>query len=198
MRLTRRSFLAGTAGAALILPWPAAGADPADPGPPPLAGEFAEYFNLRDTPLPALPVPFTAAGGRQVTIEDFRGRVVVLNFWATWCAPCVVEMPALDRLQQALGAEGVSVVAVSEDRGGETAVIPFYHRTGITALELYTDPQGYLAEAFGVRGLPTTFLIDSFGRIVGGLEGSADWASPEARDLVRHYLPRKNLGGQAT
>lgn len=159
--------------------------------PPPLAGEFARHFNLRATPLPALPVPFLGPDGEETTIEAFRGRVVLMNFWATWCAPCVVEMPALDQLQGELGPEGLQVLAVSEDRNGAAVVAPFYARHDLRRLEIYSDPKGYLAQAYGVRGLPSTFLIDAEGRIVGGMEGPADWASEEAKALIRHYLPRQ-------
>ncbi len=160
-----------------------------DPGPPPLSGEFRDYFNLRTKPLPALPTPFTAAGGAETSLADFRGRVVVLNFWATWCGPCIVEMPSLDKLHRALEGESAAVIAVSEDRAGETVVIPFFRQRGIRSLDLYTDPKGYLADGFGIRGLPTTFLIDIHGRVVGGMEGPADWASDEALALIRHYIP---------
>jgi thiol-disulfide isomerase/thioredoxin len=190
---SRRSFLTALAGLGSGLAsagWPPRLAA-ADPGPPPLAGEFSTYFILHKTPLPALPVRFGTVGGKTLTIEDFRGRTVLMNFWATWCQPCLVEMPSLDRLQEELGEAGLSVVTVSQDRGGETAVIPYFEQNRLTHLIPYTDPLGMLAEAYGIRGLPTSLLIDPKGLVQGHLEGPADWASPEGLDLVRHYLPKE-------
>jgi len=161
----------------------------ADRGPPPLAGEFAKYFTVHPTPLLAPPVPFGSIGGGTLTIADFRGKAVLMNFWATWCAPCVVEMPGLDRLQEELGSEGLAVVTLSQDRGGETAVVPFFEQHGLTRLIPYTDTQGRVADAYGIRGLPTSLMIDAEGKVVGFLEGPADWASPEGLELVRFYLP---------
>jgi len=163
----------------------------ADRGSPPLAGEFKQYFIVHRTPLLAPPVGFGSVGGKQVSIQDFRGKTVLLNFWATWCAPCVVEMPSLDRLQEELGGQGLAVVAVSQDRGGETAVVPFFEQHRLTRLIPYTDPKGLLADAYGIRGLPTTLMIDPEGWVVGFMEGPADWSSPEGLDLVRHYLPQE-------
>jgi hypothetical protein len=97
-------------------------------------------------------------------------------------------MGSLDRLQSALAHRGLAVVAVSEDRGGLELVAPFYREHGLEALEIYLDPEGRLRRAFGIAGLPTTFLIDSEGRLVGELRGAAEWDGPAARALVGHYL----------
>lgn len=164
------------------------------PGPapgqeaPPLAGEFARNFTLLDPPVPAPLDVFQDLAGERVRIGDFAGQVVVLNFWATWCPPCIREMPSLDRMQAELRAEGLAVVAVSIDRDGAAIVQPFAARLGLEELGLYLDPKGTLAKAFGITGLPTTFLIDADSRIVGALQGSAEWDSPEALALLRHYL----------
>ncbi len=114
--------------------------------------------------------------------------MVLLNFWATWCAPCVREMPALDRLQAALGGRGLQVAAVSIDRGGVKAIRPFAKRLGLTQMGLYHDPKGALLRAFGVAGLPASFVIDRNGAITGAYAGPAEWDGPEARALIEFYL----------
>jgi len=155
---------------------------------PPLQGVFKDNFTLLDPPVPAPQAQFSNASGRGLTLAEFKGRVVLLNFWATWCAPCVREMPTLDRVQDKLGGEGLSVVAVSEDRGGLDVVDPFLKQLGLRHLEIYLDPRGTLAREFGLAGLPTTLLIDAEGRLVGGLEGPAEWDSDDAVSLIRFYL----------
>ena len=157
---------------------------------PPLLGAFGDNFTLFDPPVPAPPETFAALDGAPVRLADFRGRVVLLNFWATWCAPCVREMPSLDRLQAALEDRGLAVLAVSIDRGGATVIRPFAKRLGLERLGLYHDDKGALFKALGVTGLPTTFLIDRRGQIVGAYPGPAEWDVPEARALIEHYLNR--------
>ena len=155
---------------------------------PPLLGAFADNFTLLDPPVPAPLETFAALDGARVRLADFKGRVVVLNFWATWCAPCIREMPSLDRLQAALGDRGLAVLAVSIDRGGAKVIVPFAERLRLEHLGLYHDAKGALLKAFGVTGLPTSFLIDRRGQIVGAYPGPAEWDGPEARALIEHYL----------
>ncbi len=165
-------------------PRSAAAADPA----PPLKGAFGENFTLLDPPVPAPLEAFTDLAGTPVRLADFEGRVVLLNFWATWCGPCVREMPSLDRLQARLGDRALSVVAVSIDRAGIEVIRPFAKRLGLTHLGLYHDPQGALFRAFGVTGLPATFLIGRDGGILGAYAGPAEWDAPEPRALIEFYL----------
>ena len=163
-----------------------AAADPA----PPLIGAFGENFTLLDPPVPTPLEAFTDLAGNRVRLAEFEGQVVLLNFWATWCAPCVREMPSLDRLQAALGERGLSVVAVSIDRGGVKAIRPFAKRLGLTQMGLYHDPKASLLRAFGVAGLPASFVIGRNGAIVGAYAGPAEWDGPEARVLIEFYLDR--------
>jgi thiol-disulfide isomerase/thioredoxin len=165
---------------------------------PPLEGMFKDNFTLLDAPVPAPQTGFFDRSGASVTLAAFRGRVVLLNFWATWCAPCVREMPALDRLQAALGDQGLVVLAVSQDRGGAKVVQPFLEKLKLDNLAIYLDPTGKLSRDAGMRGLPTTLLIDRQGRLVGGLEGPAEWDSPEAALLIRHYLKQPEKGSELT
>jgi thiol-disulfide isomerase/thioredoxin len=162
---------------------------------PSRAAEFAGKlgpFVRRVPPAPAPEIAFKAADGRDLALADFRGRVAVVNFWATWCAPCVEEMPALDRLHASLAPEGIEVVAISVDRGGMRLVGPFFETHGLRALPVYLDQTGASMRAFGVRGLPTTIVVDRQGRDAGRLEGAAEWGlaprqTPAAR--TRRYPP---------
>lgn len=130
-------------------------------------------------------VTFTAADGTARSLADYAGRGVVLNMWATWCVPCVREMPALDELADAVKPSGIVVLPVSSDRGGAAVVQKFYTDHGITHLPVLLDPMGTMARTLNVRGIPTTLLIDRQGQEVGWLEGSADWAAPDAVTVVR-------------
>jgi len=112
----------------------------------------------------------------------------VINLWATWCPPCVAEMPALDRLQGMLRAERIAVLALSSDRGGRAQVEPFYQRLGLKELTIWLDPRGAAARALGARGLPTTVIIDRVGREVARLEGEAAWDAPALVAAVRRLV----------
>ena len=141
--------------------------------------------------LHALPEPrkldlhFTAADGSAQSLADYAGRAVVLNLWATWCVPCVREMPALDDLAKIVARDGVVVLPVSSDHGGAAVVQRFYADHRITNLPVLLDPMGVMARALNVRGIPMTLLIDPEGQEVAWLEGAADWSSPDAVTVVR-------------
>lgn len=150
------------------------------------AGEVAK-FQVAATPKPLAKLAFTGAGDKWVTLGDFRGKTVLLNFWATWCAPCKVEMPSLDRLQARLGGDDFAVVAISSDRAGAKAVDPYFEQNGIR-LARYYDPRNAAGMALGVTGLPTSILIDKDGRELGRLLGDAKWDSPDAVALVKQAM----------
>jgi thiol-disulfide isomerase/thioredoxin len=144
-------------------------------------------FTPLDPPRPAPDARFTDRDGTPRRLADFRGRFVLVNLWATWCAPCVREMPSLDRLQAKLGSR-LAVLAISEDRGGAHVVDPFLEKLGLKTLAIYLDPKSATGEALEVSGLPTTFLIDDQGRILGHLEGAAEWDSPKMVATIERYL----------
>jgi len=186
MTVNRRGFLALGAGATLALG--AGGSRIFGNGAlaqgPEFRGTMGPFKRLAD-PVPAPAIAFRDAEGRDLTLADFRGRLAVVNFWATWCAPCVEEMPALDRLHAALKAERIEVVAISVDRGGLRQVAPFFATHDLRNLPVYVDPTGASMRAFAVRGLPTTVVVDGEGRDRGRLEGAAAWDSPAAQRLLR-------------
>ncbi|MBB4264706.1 TlpA disulfide reductase family protein [Roseospira visakhapatnamensis] len=121
---------------------------------------------------------FRDGAGRAVSLADFRGQVVVLNLWATWCGPCLREMPALDRLQAALGGEGVAVVAVSTDRASVSDLRTFFRSQRLRHLPLYHDRAGDLARALALDGLPTTHILDRDGRLLATHKGYLAWDHP--------------------
>ena len=156
---------------------------------PPLGGSVKNFEPVAESAPPPRS-GFTDADGRTLTIADFRGKVVLLNFWATWCAPCVHEMPSLERLHRKLSVDDFTVIAVSEDRQGWEKIAPFREKLGLRALPLFHDTGSALMFEVKARGLPTTLLIGRDGREVGRLTGPAEWDTDEAVALIRHYLAR--------
>jgi len=128
---------------------------------------------------------FVTPDGASHHLDEFKGRGMVVNLWATWCAPCVAEMPSLEALSKALAPDDIAVLPVSSDRGGAEAVRAWYQQHGITALPVLLDPKGVLARAFNARGIPTTVIIGRSGQIVARLQGAADWAAPGAQATIR-------------
>lgn len=141
-----------------------------------------------EPPVPAPAFSFTDAGGKEHGAADFAGQGLVVNLWATWCPPCVAEMPALDRAQAALAEEGVKVLALSSDREGRAKVEPFYRDRGIRHLGLWLDPRGAATRALGARGLPTTVVIDRKGWERARLVGPAEWDKPEMLAAIRRLV----------
>ncbi len=140
---------------------------------PAVAGLEKLIVHAKPLPLPEL--VFEDESGRERRLAEWRGRFVLLNLWATWCAPCKVEMPALDRLQAKLGGKEFDVVALSFDRAGPAAPRGFFEAEGIANLGLYIDKSGRGATALKAAGLPTTLLIDAEGREIARLAGIAAW-----------------------
>lgn len=145
-------------------------------------------FKPASSPAAVPDVSFVDGEGKARAVTDFKGTGLVLNFWATWCAPCVREMPALDKLRARLEGGGTEVLALSADRGGAPVVEAFYAKNGITHLGVAIDKGLRAARALNVKGLPTTVLIGKDGREKGRLVGAADWDSPEALALVKTCL----------
>jgi len=139
---------------------------------------------VRPKPLDLPEFTFAAADGKSKSLADFRGKIVLLNIWATWCVPCREEMPALDTLETKLGGKDFAVVAVNIDKGGAEKAAAFLKETGATHLTLYTDPSGKLFSTLKAVGMPTTLLIDRDGKEIARLVGPADWASPEAVAVI--------------
>lgn len=155
----------------------------------PAAAAAAEpSFAINDPPKALPDVRFVDGDGGDRSLSDFRGKVVLLNVWATWCVPCRKEMPTLDRLQNTLGGADFQVVALSIDRKGLNVVRPFYDEIGIKHLAVYVDRSGRALRELGAAGLPTTLLIDRAGREIGRLVGPAGWDAPGMIAFIRRQI----------
>ena len=148
----------------------------------------ASAFPMNDAPQPLPALAFEDGEGRKRSLSEFRGKVVLLNLWATWCTPCRKEMPALDRLQQKLGGPDFEVVALSIDAAGAEAVKRFYEETAVHALAIYVDKTPQATTALRTVGIPTTLLVDRQGREIGRRTGPAEWDGPEVVRLIEARL----------
>jgi thiol-disulfide isomerase/thioredoxin len=126
--------------------------------------------------------------GREITLEAFRDSIVLLNIWATWCAPCREEMPSLDRLQEELGGPDFHVLALSLDEAPPSVIRNFYDDLKIKSFFVYHDPTGNALLKLNLPGIPATFLIDRNGRGIGYVIGPVEWDSPTIVKEIRSYI----------
>jgi thiol-disulfide isomerase/thioredoxin len=163
---------------------PAIGGEAPDRVTRDLATGTLAAFVVHPEPKPVAEITFVNDEQTSLSLAQWKGRVVLVNLWATWCGPCRKEMPELAELQQRLGSEDFEVVAISVDRQGAEVARPFLESVGAEALKLYLDPSTKVLTDFKAVGLPASILIDRAGREVGRMFGPADWASPEALRLI--------------
>jgi thiol-disulfide isomerase/thioredoxin len=178
---------------AMLLGMPSAGAQSASAGSPPARRPHPldqnPFASMTDTAPRALPnLTFIDGNGAPRSLAQFRGKLVLLNVWATWCPPCRREMPTLERLQAELGGPDFEVVALSIDRGGRAAVDSFFDEINVQALKVYVDPTTAVRNDLALTAFPTTLLIDRQGREIGRYTGGANWDSPEVLATLRKYL----------
>jgi peroxiredoxin len=136
----------------------------------------------------------TDLAGRTVRLSGLRGKVVVLNLWATWCPPCVEEMPSMEKLWTTLGGDDLTVLAVSQDEDGRRAVEPFVQQSHYT-FPIYLDPDRQVGDRYGVWGYPETFVIDRNGYVVERVIGPRDWGAPASLAALRALIGAS--GGRA-
>jgi len=169
----------------VLLPASWAGAAEGE-GDMPRRAKLGEFVPSQQ-PAPAPAVSLTDVSGNTVELSDFKGRLVVVNLWATWCEPCLREMPSLERLQSKLG-DRIAVLGVSQDRGSNKTVEPFIAKLGLKSVKIFIDPKSVVGRAFEVRGLPTSLLIDRDGKLLGRVEGAAEWDSPKIMAVLDRFL----------
>ena len=146
------------------------------------------HFIVATPPVPMPDFVFEDHNGKSMTLADFKGHPVLLNLWASWCGPCVEEMPSLDRLQGLLANKGLIVIALDQERNGAEIAAEFFKRHGIKNLSVYSDPSGRVASLLHARGLPTSFLIRADGKLDGAVAGGTDWSAPDMVAFLRSRL----------
>jgi len=170
-----------------------AGANPAQAADadiiiPLLSGDMKKLA-VHDAPVATSGAPFELADGAgRATLEDYRGKYVLVNFWATWCAPCRKEMPHLSELQSALGGKDFEVLTIATGRNSPEGIAKFFKETGISNLPRHQDPKQALTSQMSIFGLPITVLIDPEGREIARLRGDADWASDSAKSMIKALI----------
>ena len=151
------------------------------------AGDMKKLiFHPAPKPVPA--TGFTTFDDAPLSLADWRGKWVLVNFWATWCAPCRKEMPMLAELQTELGGDAFEVVTIATGRNPPPAMEAFFQEISVTNLPLHRDPQQALARDLGILGLPITLILDPAGQEVARLQGDADWASDSAKAVLRALI----------
>lgn len=175
--ITRRwALAAGTLAAAL---------GPRKPDAQERLGPLARALKPVNPPTDMPEITFYAADGTPHRLTEFRGRGMVINLWATWCAPCVAEMPSLEALSKALAPHDIAVLPLSSDRGGARAVSAWFEEHEITGLPVLLDPKGDAARLLDARGIPTSVVVNREGQACARLEGAADWSGSDAVALIQ-------------
>ncbi len=147
-------------------------------------GEFSYRLDRSKAGTPAPDFSFTAPGGANTTLQDVAGRPMLVNLWATWCAPCIAEMPTLDRIAASYGTKGLAVFTISQDSQGAALVDPFFAKHDLPNLKGWIDPENQFGFHYATGLLPTTILYDGAGKEVVRVIGAMDWESAEARALI--------------
>lgn len=145
------------------------------------------YRNLTNTPEAPL-VEFSDKDGNKVTLDAFKGKTVLLNFWATWCPPCIREMPALNELATEFKEKDFVVVAIATGRQGREKPDTFLKKRKLNDIISYHDPDQNFMRMMNINTLPVSFMIDKEGKMQGGVIGMTEWNSPEAKTVLRELL----------
>jgi len=157
---------------------------------PAQGGKDAFSYTLDRSKAGTAAPDFTFAGpdGQDATLQDFAGKPLLVNLWATWCAPCVAEMPTLDAVAANYGKKGLAVLTISQDSQGDSVVKPFFAKHKLPNLKGWIDPENQFGFHYATGMLPTTVLYDAQGREMVRVVGAMDWNSKEGRDLIEAAL----------
>ena len=154
--------------------------------------KFSNQVAIKDN-LPAPDFTFPGLDGKMVSLSDHKGKVVLVNIWATWCPPCVDEMPSMEKLYQKFKGENFEILAVSIDEPGLKAVAPFMKKSNLTFPALI-DSEGAIKAVYGITGIPESFIIDKQGILIKKIVGPVDWATTDVfrffSDLIQKPLPQ--------
>jgi len=153
------------------------------------AGDMKKLL-IHAEPKKMTSVGFLDENGDKTGLDAYKGKVVLLNFWATWCPPCLAEMPSIDALQADLGGDDFAVVTIASGRNPLPAIKAFFEKANITNLPILRDPRQKFSRANGVFGLPTTLILNKEGKEIARMQGDADWHSEEAIILIKALLPK--------
>ncbi len=145
-------------------------------------------FVVPDEPKAAPTISFVDASGKTGSLSDYRGKITAVHFWATWCAPCRIELPSVDFLNGSLSGESFAIVPISVDRDGPEAVGAFYKDNGIKSLPVFVDDGLDAFRAFKLGGIPATIFLDAEGREIARVLGERDWSDPDVAAVVRKLI----------
>lgn len=161
--------------------------------PQELTAGAMKRFVFHDQIKPVTTAAFQDAAGNEVSFSDFKGKVILVNLWATWCAPCIREMPDLNELQKSLGNENFEVVLISQNSDGIASSLEFLKTNNITNLTTYIDSNRNIARSLKTNALPTSILINDEGQEVGRLVGPAEWNSGDAQALINYFILKQKV-----
>lgn len=156
---------------------------------PELVGQM-QNFVLANRLVERPEISWKDAQGKNFSLADFDGKVVLFNYWASWCAPCQRELPGIDRLQAKMGGDNFTVVALNIDKGGKRVAMKNAIRLNLKNLKLFIDPKQETARKLGLRAMPSTFLFDRKGNLLGKMESGAEWDTPEAIALLNYFISK--------
>jgi thiol-disulfide isomerase/thioredoxin len=145
-------------------------------------------FNFSETQDALSQISLSDASDNEISLTQFRGKIVLLNVWATWCGPCVMEMPSLDKLQASMGTSDLVVMPVSIDRGGAHQAKPFLDRMNVHAMTPYFDRSNSIGRMLNASRIPMTVVIGRDGNEIGRFVGTANWDSDEAKSLLSYFI----------